>query len=249
MQKDLKSCEKRFLKFQHRTKYLIPKNINKTSFNGWWRNHQLRKRIHNCWNKLSRLCLHWFKVSNFAAGALHWIVLPLPELISITVGFITRDSIRQTLRGKITTRQIISHLEQHARWKISSWRNGRIVGQTLISLSTDGGRPNQSCQRTSETASHSLTSSLYLISFHEKLISSWFVTVYSEEILDWSSSVAKWVNTYKERAWWCAEVLETLFDRRWLIILRLCQFYVSFKWKIICRENHKIKVSVKNIFH
>lgn len=38
---------------------------------------------------------------------------------SLTVGVITRDSIRQALRGGITARQIISYLEQHAHPRVS----------------------------------------------------------------------------------------------------------------------------------
>jgi transcription initiation factor TFIIH subunit 4 len=38
---------------------------------------------------------------------------------NVTVGVITRDSIRQALRGGITARQIISYLEQHAHQKVS----------------------------------------------------------------------------------------------------------------------------------
>lgn len=39
---------------------------------------------------------------------------------NLTVGVITRDSIRQALRGGITARQIISYLEQHAHPKVST---------------------------------------------------------------------------------------------------------------------------------
>ena len=38
---------------------------------------------------------------------------------NVTVGVITRDSIRQALRGGITAKQIISYLEQHAHPKVS----------------------------------------------------------------------------------------------------------------------------------
>lgn len=40
---------------------------------------------------------------------------------NVTVGVITRDSIRQALRGGITARQIISYLEQHAHPKVIYW--------------------------------------------------------------------------------------------------------------------------------
>jgi transcription initiation factor TFIIH subunit 4 len=39
---------------------------------------------------------------------------------NVTVGVITRDSIRQALRGGITAKQIISYLEQHAHPKVIS---------------------------------------------------------------------------------------------------------------------------------
>lgn len=38
---------------------------------------------------------------------------------NVTVGLITRDSIRQALRGGISAKQIISYLEQHAHQKVN----------------------------------------------------------------------------------------------------------------------------------
>lgn len=60
---------------------------------------------------------------------------------NVTVGVITRDSIRQALRGGITARQIISYLEQHAHTKMieaatsnptDSLRNSSVLPPTVV---------------------------------------------------------------------------------------------------------------------
>lgn len=60
---------------------------------------------------------------------------------NVTVGVITRDSIRQALRGGITARQIISYLEQHAHSKMveaatanvpSSTKNSSVLPPTVV---------------------------------------------------------------------------------------------------------------------
>lgn len=57
---------------------------------------------------------------------------------NVTVGVITRDSIRQALRGGITARQIISYLEQHAHPKMitnaatSSFKTTSVLPPTVI---------------------------------------------------------------------------------------------------------------------
>lgn len=59
---------------------------------------------------------------------------------NVTVGVITRDSIRQALRGGISARQIISYLEQHAHSKmieaatatISSVKNSSVLPPTVV---------------------------------------------------------------------------------------------------------------------
>jgi len=50
---------------------------------------------------------------------------------NVTVGVITRDSIRQALRGGITARQIISYLEQHAHPKVTDARLSSLALLTL----------------------------------------------------------------------------------------------------------------------
>ncbi|KAL7022966.1 hypothetical protein ACKWTF_012439 [Chironomus riparius] len=57
---------------------------------------------------------------------------------NVTVGVITRDSIRQALRGGITARQIISYLEQHAHPKMisnaaaSAFKTSSVLPPTVI---------------------------------------------------------------------------------------------------------------------
>lgn len=60
---------------------------------------------------------------------------------NVTVGVITRDSIRQALRGGITARQIISYLEQHAHAKMieaatastsTSVKNSSVLPPTVV---------------------------------------------------------------------------------------------------------------------
>lgn len=60
---------------------------------------------------------------------------------NVTVGVITRDSIRQALRGGITARQIISYLEQHAHTKMieavtastsTSVKNSSVLPPTVV---------------------------------------------------------------------------------------------------------------------
>lgn len=59
---------------------------------------------------------------------------------NVTVGVITRDSIRQALRGGITAKQIISYLEQHAHSKMveaaaasaSLTRNSLVLPPTVV---------------------------------------------------------------------------------------------------------------------
>jgi transcription initiation factor TFIIH subunit 4 len=65
-----------------------------------------------------------YRVYAYTESKLHISLLALfTELLyrfpNLTVGVITRDSIRQALRGGITARQIISYLEQHAHPKVS----------------------------------------------------------------------------------------------------------------------------------
>lgn len=57
---------------------------------------------------------------------------------NVTVGLITRDSIRQALRGGITARQIISYLEQHAHQKMvvnaiqTTFKTSSVLPPTVI---------------------------------------------------------------------------------------------------------------------
>lgn len=60
---------------------------------------------------------------------------------NVTVGVITRDSIRQALRGGITARQIISYLEQHAHPKMieaataahaASFKHSSVLPPTVV---------------------------------------------------------------------------------------------------------------------
>lgn len=59
---------------------------------------------------------------------------------NVTVGVITRDSIRQALRGGITARQIISYLEQHAHSRmvegatatVALTKNGSVLPPTVV---------------------------------------------------------------------------------------------------------------------
>lgn len=55
---------------------------------------------------------------------------------NVTVGVITRDSIRQALRGGITARQIISYLEQHAHTKMIEAATALAVTSTSIKNSS-----------------------------------------------------------------------------------------------------------------
>jgi transcription initiation factor TFIIH subunit 4 len=51
---------------------------------------------------------------------------------NVTVGVITRDSIRQALRGGITARQIISYLEQHAHPKVWPKNSSVLIHHSQI---------------------------------------------------------------------------------------------------------------------